>query len=78
MTEGRQPPREGSSIEHDGVTVGLVTSGNFSPMLETGIAMGFLDTSSGLAAGDEVQVVVRGRALSGRLVSLPFWPPKDR
>ena len=78
VTEGRQPPREGSSIEHDGVTVGLVTSGNFSPMLETGIAMGFFDTSSGLAAGDEVQVVVRGRALSGRLVSLPFWPPKDR
>jgi len=78
VTEGRQPPREGASIEVEGSVVGEVTSGNFSPMLGSGIAMGFIDTAAGLSHGDAVQVVVRGRVLSGRLVQLPFWPIKER
>jgi len=40
--------------------------------------MGFIDTAAGLSHGDAVQVVVRGRVLSGRLVQLPFWPIKER
>ncbi|MEI7479012.1 MAG: glycine cleavage system aminomethyltransferase GcvT [Actinomycetes bacterium] len=78
VTEGRQPPREGASIEVQGSVVGEVTSGNFSPMLGSGIAMGFIDTAAGLGLGDTVEVVVRGRALNGHLVQLPFWPIKER
>ena len=78
VTEGRQPPREGAAIERGGAAIGEVTSGNFSPMLGSGIAMGFIDTSAGVTHGDEVNVVVRGRALAGRVVQLPFWPIKER
>jgi aminomethyltransferase len=78
VTEGRQPPREGAVLEREGNVIGEVTSGNFSPMLGSGIAMGFINTSEGLVAGDAVEVIVRGRALPGRLLQLPFWPIKER
>jgi len=68
--EGRRPPREGSVVLRDGVPIGAVTSGNFSPMLGHGIALAFVPP--GLQPGDTVQVDVRGQVLDGRLVSLPF------
>ena len=39
--DGRQPPRTGSEVLVDGTVVGDVTSGNFSPVLGHGIALGF-------------------------------------
>ena len=42
-TEGRRPPRAEQVLLVDGQSVGEVTSGNFSPMLGHGIALGFLD-----------------------------------
>lgn len=71
LTEGRRPPREGSSILKDGVVIGSVTSGNFSPMLEHGIALGFVHTNTEI--GDEVAIDVRGTELQGRVVSYPFY-----
>jgi aminomethyltransferase len=50
----------------------VVTSGNFSPVLERGIAMAFLDAESGVANGDEVVVEVRGRPLTAHVTPLPF------
>lgn len=77
VTEGRQPPREGSIIEYQGALMGTVTSGNFSPMLGHGIALGFVDAHRPLDLGAEVTLVVRGRPLQGRVSALPFWPPKE-
>ena len=71
FTEGRRPPREGSSILKNGVVIGSVTSGNFSPMLEHGIALGFVQTH--IEIGDEVTIDVRGTELPGRVVSYPFY-----
>ena len=71
FSEGRRPPREGSSILKDGVVIGSVTSGNFSPMLEHGIALGFVHTNTEI--GDEVAIDVRGTELQGRVVSYPFY-----
>ena len=71
FTEGRRPPREGSSIAKDGAIIGSVTSGNFSPMLEHGIALGFVQPNTEI--GDEVTIDVRGTELSGRVVSYPFY-----
>ena len=39
-TEGRRPPRADCAVLVDGAPVGTVTSGNFSPVLEHGIALG--------------------------------------
>jgi aminomethyltransferase len=50
--------------------VGEVTSGNFSPILERGIALAFLHPE--LEVGDVVDVDVRGRAAPATVTELPF------
>jgi aminomethyltransferase len=72
VTEGRQPPRAGSTVSAGGRFVGEVTSGNFSPTLEIGIALAFIDNGSGLKVGDPVVIETRGRALPARLHMVPF------
>jgi len=42
VASGRRPPRAGEAISIGGDVVGVVTSGNFSPVLGRGIALGFL------------------------------------
>ncbi len=69
-TEGRRPPRSGCAVLVDGTPVGTVTSGNYSPVLGHGIALGFLPP--GTADGTAVTVDVRGSALAGRVVPTPF------
>jgi aminomethyltransferase len=73
-TEGRRPPRHGSAVLAGGRPVGVVTSGNFSPTLEVGIALGLLDTAVGIKVGDPVVVDERGRPLEARVHALPFVP----
>ena len=72
-TERRQPARQGSTVAVEGEWVGEVTSGNFSPMLEHGIALAFV--SPAVDVGAAVTIDVRGRSLPGTVVALPFWPP---
>jgi aminomethyltransferase len=76
LADGRQPPREGPVMAGER-TVGTVTSGNFSPMLERGIALALVDTSAAVADGDPVTVSVRGRPLGARVVPTRFWPPPE-
>lgn len=77
VSSGRQPLRDGAQITADGNVVGTTTSGNFSPMLGVGIALGFIDTSAGLEPGSKVEVAVRGRAIDAAITTLPFWPPRS-
>lgn len=69
-TEGRRPPRAECAVLIDGEVVGQVTSGNFSPMLEHGIALAFLppDVTDGTAA----EIDVRGSKLPGKVTPTPF------
>jgi aminomethyltransferase len=69
-TEGRRPPRGDCPVLIDGAVVGVTTSGNFSPVLQHGIAMAFLEPS--VEIGGAVSVDVRGTALVGQVVELPF------
>ncbi len=69
-TEGRRPPRTGCAIVVDGDAVGEVTSGNFSPVLGHGIALGFVPPA--VVDGAAVMVDVRGTALAGTVVPTPF------
>lgn len=68
--EGRRPPREGQAIVSDGEVVGEVTSGNFSPTLGHGIALGFLPPS--IEPGAEVAIDVRGTPVPAQVVPTPF------
>ena len=71
ITPGRRPPREGQPVLNNGVTVGVVTSGNFSPTLGHGIAMALLD--SDIEEGQELEIDVRGKPLPATVIKLPFY-----
>lgn len=68
--QGRRPLREGLTVRHDGVDVGVVTSGSFSPTLQVGIGLAYLVEP--LGPGDEVVVDVRGREVTAEVVRPPF------
>ncbi|MDQ3757627.1 MAG: glycine cleavage system aminomethyltransferase GcvT [Actinomycetota bacterium] len=72
--DGRRPPREGYAVLVDGQPVGEVTSGNYSPVLERGIAMAFLPAL--VDVGDKVEVDVRGQVVPAQVVKLPFVSKK--
>jgi aminomethyltransferase len=69
--EGRRPPREGQPVLIDGTPAGTVTSGNFSPMLEQGIALAFLPPD--VEPGARVEIDQRGTLAPGVVVKPPFW-----
>lgn len=75
LADGRQPPRDGDEVRSEGRMVGAVTSGNFSPMLERGIALAFLDVAAGLGEGERVSALVRGREVPVSVTKVRFWPP---
>ena len=75
---GRGIPRPGMAVRRDGEQVGEVTSGTFSPTRKIGIALALLDTSAGVAAGDALEVDVRGRPVPVRVVRPPFVPTPTR
>ena len=70
-SQGRRPPREGCTVRAGETAVGTVTSGNFSPMLECGIALALL--SPEVSIGDDVMIDVRGRELPAGVVKPPFY-----
>jgi aminomethyltransferase len=77
VAEGRQPLRDGAEVQAGGAPVGILTSGNFSPMRERGIGLALVDAEAQLLDGDAVTVVQRGRELPANLVRPPLWPPRE-
>ncbi|MCB0994645.1 MAG: glycine cleavage system protein T, partial [Acidimicrobiales bacterium] len=69
-TEGRRPPRADQAVRADDRSVGFVTSGNFSPVLECGIALALVEPT--VAIGDRVVIDARGTELPAEVVELPF------
>ncbi|HUH08727.1 MAG TPA: glycine cleavage system aminomethyltransferase GcvT [Egibacteraceae bacterium] len=67
---GRGIPRAHCPVLRDGVPVGDMTSGTFSPTLRVGIGMGYLDSS--VEQGDAVEIDVRGKLLPAEVVRPPF------
>jgi aminomethyltransferase len=70
LCDSRRPPRDGCEVLIDGRRVGVVSSGNFSPVLECGIALAFLEP--GVEVGTAVSIDVRGTLIEGRVVQPPF------
>ncbi|MET0910119.1 MAG: glycine cleavage system aminomethyltransferase GcvT [Ilumatobacteraceae bacterium] len=68
--EGRRPPRAECPILVDGNVVGTVTSGNFSPTLGHGIALGFVPPH--ITIGASVDIDVRGTPIPATVVATPF------
>ncbi len=68
---GRAPARAGTEIALDGETIGAVTSGGFGPTVEGPISIGYV-ASKAAAAGTQLDLMVRGKAMPAEVVSLPF------
>lgn len=68
-TRDRRPPRHGYPLRA-GVASGTVASGNFSPVLELGIGMGYLSPPP--TQDSEVELEVRGKWLTVDRVKPPF------
>jgi aminomethyltransferase len=72
--DGRAPAREGAEIvSPDGAPIGIVTSGGFGPSVNGPIAMGYVERAHA-AIGTPINLMVRGKPLSARIVALPFHP----
>jgi aminomethyltransferase len=73
--EGRVIAREGTAIlGQEGEPVGIVTSGGFGPSVDGPIAMGYV--AAALPGDAPVGLAVRGQPRPGRIVPLPFIPPR--
>lgn len=69
-TDGRRPPRADCAVLVGDQTVGVITSGNFSPVLGHGIALAFMPPDT--EVDTPVTVEVRGSTLAGKVVKTPF------
>lgn len=70
LTGGRRPPRAGDAIFSGGGAAGEVTSGNYSPVLERGIALGWLPPATD--EGTLVEIDMRGTLTPAEVVKPPF------
>ena len=71
LLDGKRPPRTDQSVVDGDTVVGAVTSGNYSPMLDRGIALAFLRPD--IEPGVRLAVDVRGRHEPAEVVTPPFW-----
>ena len=75
--EGRSAPRSDYSILHNSDIIGQVTSGSYSPTLDTSIAMGYV--LGRYATLDQlVHLDIRGRTVPANIVKLPFYTRAQR
>ncbi len=71
LLQEKAVPRHGYPLLVNGANVGVVTSGTFSPSLEKGIAMGYVNAPY-FEIGTKIQIDVRGKSVEAVIVSLPF------
>ena len=70
--EGRIPARHGVEIQsRDGESIGEVTSGGYGPTVGGPVAMGYV-ASGHAGLGENVNLIIRGKAQPANVVALPF------
>ncbi|HVD40541.1 MAG TPA: glycine cleavage system aminomethyltransferase GcvT [Solirubrobacterales bacterium] len=74
--EGRGIPREGNPVLHGGEPAGVVTSGTFSPSLELGAGMAYVNAELG-EVGTEIEIDVRGKRRPARIASKPLYAKRS-
>ena len=74
LPDGRAPVRAGTSVlDASGATVGLVSSGTFSPTRDAPIAMAYVQPHAA-ADGTPLTLMLRGKPVPARVAPLPFVP----
>lgn len=72
---GKGIPRADCKILKDGKSVGAITSGTFSPILNSGIAMGYVPSEYS-NVGERLSIEVHGKLLEAEVTGFPFYDPK--
>jgi aminomethyltransferase len=72
VCRGKGVPRQGYPVMRDGAEIGVLTSGNHSPTLNTGIGLGRGPRELVPAEGERVQLNARGRLVDADIVKPPF------
>ena len=69
---GRSAPRAGYNLLHQGETIGAVTSGSYSPTLDTSIGMGYV-LERYVESDTVLDLDLRGRIVQVNVTALPFY-----
>jgi aminomethyltransferase len=69
-------PRPHYEIWCENEKIGVVTSGTYSPLLNIGIAMGYVKPKYD-EIGREVEVVIRERRVKAKIVDWPFYNEEE-
>jgi aminomethyltransferase len=72
VTERKVIPRHGFEMSTNGTSVGKITSGSLSPLLNTGIAMGYVEKEIA-QEGNFLDIQIRGRLEKAKVVKPPFY-----
>ncbi len=64
-------PRKDYLVYADGRTIGRVTSGTVSPVLQKPIALGYIEKQYS-SPGTEINFLIRGKEVSAKIAALPF------
>ncbi len=70
VLEGKGVLRNHQKLKCNGLGDGEITSGSFSPTLETSVALARVP--AGVKLGDKVEVDMRGKPMTARVVKYPF------
>lgn len=68
-------PRQGFVIKKGNQDIGQVTSGSFGPTIQKNIGLGYVQKAEA-SAGNEIDILIRDKAVKARIVSLPFYRRK--
>jgi aminomethyltransferase len=68
----RGVPRKGNTIVIEGATSGVVTSGTFSPSLERGIGLGYVDAAHA-EPGLGIEIEIRGKLRPATIETSPLY-----
>ncbi|HEX6220793.1 MAG TPA: glycine cleavage T C-terminal barrel domain-containing protein, partial [Acidimicrobiia bacterium] len=74
ILEERGIPRHGHDVRTGSEGAGTVTSGNISPMLNTGVGLAYISPPADI--GEEIEVSIRNRWVPGRVARPPFHETK--
>ncbi len=72
MLEKGIPRQHYNILDDQGNTIGHVTSGTISPMLQRGIGMGYIMTDM-TRPGQSIRIEIRNKILQAQVVRLPFY-----
>lgn len=72
---GRGIPRSHYEIEKDGIAIGFVTTGSFSPTLKKNIGLALVK-SQYAADATQMDIIIRDKPVEARVIPIPFYTKK--